>query len=386
MILEKFPIILRPPTVISNTIIHTEKQFLEFVNKFNGKKDIFVNLYYYTKSGCCSSFFYFDESNEKYICSKCKKVIERLDLTSFIIDSVVFDLDPKPITFKNKQKEWMKAKKFWRHFKDYERYIVKSGKGFHFYVRTIPLREKDFVFGAKNAIKNFQIQTEKTLGATDWITHGDTSQMIRVPGTYNVRSGLFCLTLELENLKLVYKELDKLAEQQPLMKMKAISEGKRLDLREYDEKISEEDFIHEGELVTDFDLSEDEMENIIKILKSYHVNYDKLAQCVRTMMGNNFLDWRQRFLLINIMKNLGLSEQDTEKLMSVVLWTEPDPKNPDERKRYNWAEHCIQKERQIYYIYHKSYGIPSCKSGRNLGFQILGLCDDCESQNIMRFR
>ena len=386
MILERFPVILRPPTVISNTIIHTEDQFLEFVNKFNGRKNIFVNLYHYTLSGCCKSFYYFDKTRKRFICNNCKKPLTRLDLNSFIVDSVVFDLDPNPITFTNKVKQWVKARAMYYYFNEYERYLVKTGKGFHFYIRTIPLREKDFKYGAKNAIKNFQIQTEKIFGTTDWITHGDTSQQVRVPGTYNVRSGFFCLTLAPKDLKSRYTELDKKAEKQPPIQIKAIGKGKRLDLREYDQKIAEEDYIHEGELTTDFDPSEDKIDNIKKILKSYHITYKRLALCVKTMLNNEFLDYRQRFLLINIMKNLGISEQDCEKLITVVLWSDPEPDNRDERKRYDWADHCIQKERQIYYVYHKSYGIPSCKSGRNLGFKIIGLCDQCDSESIMRFR
>ncbi len=386
MILDRFPVILRPPTVIRNTIIHTKKEFLEFVNKFNGKKNIFVNLYHYTKTGCCSSFYYFDTNKQKFICNKCKNVIQSLDLRSFVIDSVVFDLDPDKNTYPKRLFQWIKSKFMVYYMDKYELYLVKSGKGFHFYVRTNPMIKEDFKHGAKNAIRNFQIKVEKEFGPTDWITHGDTSQQIRVPGTYNPRSGLFCTTLSKEHLEMKFKELEELTTNQPSILIAPITSGKKLDLKKYDIKTSEEDYIHEGELIIDFEPSDDKISDFKKIFKVYHVNYDKLSLCVRTMLNNEFLDYRQRYLLINILKNLGLSELDCEKIISISLWSTPDLSNSDESKRFDWAKHCIQKERQIYYVYHKSYGIPGCKSGTNLGFRVIGLCEKCKIKKIMNFR
>jgi hypothetical protein len=157
------------------------------------------------------------------------------------------------------------------------------------------------------------------------------------------------------------------------MIVRPIGRGKKLDLTEYDDEIPEEDFIHESALVTDFVQSKDKIEDFKKILSAYTVNYDKLGLCVRTMLGNEFLDYRQRFLLINILKNFGLASEDLEKIIRVAL-------------DHAYAEHSIKKERQIYYVYHRSYGIPACKSGRNLGFQAIGLCEQCNAKDIMKYR
>ena len=386
MILERFPIILRPPTVIRKTLLHTEKEFLDFVNENNGKRDIFVNLYHYTRTSCCSSFYYFDRKKQKFICNSCRKEIQYLDLSSFIIDCVVFDLDPIPPSRGKKILQWIKAKWLVAHFKEYETYLMKSGKGFHFYIRTKPTVDKDYKYGAKNAIRNFQIETEKIFGKTDWITHGDTSQMIRVPGTWNIRSNAFCFCIEKNHLKLRYRNLEKIGEWQPPIKIYPINRGKRIDLKKYDTEPDIDNYIYEGELITNINEDENKINNFKKIFNIYHIKYEKLSPCVKIMLNNKFLDYRQRFLLINIIKNLGISEKDCEKIIKLVLWSTPDPTNKNPNKRWNWASHCINRERQVYYIYHKHYGIPSCKSGFKLGFKLLKICDNCKTKNIMNFR
>jgi hypothetical protein len=373
MILKEFPVMIRPPTTVSKTILHTVDEFLKFVNEKNGKKNIFVNLYHFTRSECCLSKYEYNIDQKKFVCEKCGLPIKGFDLSSFIIDSVVFDIDPSPVTKETKKKSWIIAKRLFYYFGKYERYLIKSGKGFHFYIRVNPVTESDFRYGAKNALKNFQIKIEKIMGQTDPITHGDTSQMIRVPGTYNVNSSAFCMTLDRNHLNLSYDQVHELAEKQPKMIVRPIGRGKKLDLTEYDDEIPEEDFIHESALVTDFVQSKDKIEDFKKILSAYTVNYDKLGLCVRTMLGNEFLDYRQRFLLINILKNFGLASEDLEKIIRVAL-------------DHAYAEHSIKKERQIYYVYHRSYGIPACKSGRNLGFQAIGLCEQCNAKDIMKYR
>lgn len=387
MILDRFPIMLRPPTVKKIKIIHTEEEFLYFVNKWNGVKNIYVNLYYFTKSKCCSSFYYFDKTNKKYTCNKCKKVIEGFDLTSYIVDCIVFDLDPSPNNVINREKELIKAKKMVNHFSKYKRYLIKSGKGFHFYISTEIAIDSSFKYGARNAIKNFQIEVEKKFGKTDWITHGDTSQMIRVPGTYNVNSRSFCMCMKNEMLNLNYNELNKISENQQEMRIFPIdSEIEKMNLKNYDKTIDYSEYIHEGELA--LEISEDlgKIDKIRRVLTPYNIIYDCLSECVKVMLNNEFLDYRQRYLLINILKNLGLSEKDCEKLLKITLFSDVDTENEDDRKRYDWAKHSIDDERQIYYVYREYYGIPSCKSGKMLGFENLGLCKKCKTKNIMEFR
>jgi len=386
MILNNYPVLIRHPTVKSKILIHTEEELIEFINKHNGKKNIFVNLYHYYLSECCSTVYFFDKERNKFVCSNCNQILRGFDLKSFIIDSVVFDIDPTPITEINKKKAFIKVKRYYHYFKKYETYMMKSGKGFHFYVRTIPLREKDFEYSAKNAIKNFQIKTEKKLGYSDPTTHGDTSQMIRVPGTFNIRSRSFCTCLSDFHLKFSFKKLTKLAKIQPLIKVWPINKGIKLNLKNYDSEIDVQEYIHEGELSIDVVPQKNKIETYKKILKYYNVDYDSLGECVKIMLNNEFLGFRERYLLINVLKNFGLSELDTEKIMRISLFSEPDASDLNENKRYNWAEHCINGERQIYYVYHTPYGIPSCKSGTMLGFKALHVCDSCKSKDIMSFR
>jgi len=377
---------LRPPTVKKKCLIHTEEEFLDFINEYNGVRNIYVNLYHFRKSECCSSFYYFDKKDKKYRCNKCKNVIQWFDLSSFVIDSVVFDIDPSPNTNLNRIECFLKAKRLSKYFSDFERYVIKSGKGFHFYIRTEPIMDNDFKHGGKNAIKKFQIEVEKMFGKTDWITHGDTSQMIRVPGTFNVGSRTFCLCLTENHLKSGFRKLEEISKIQPQIKVEPIGFGKLINLKDSDEKVESYDFIHEGELLIDFKESKDKTDNLRNALKVYGIRYDKMSNCVKTMMNNEFLDYRQRFLLINILKNLGVSEKDCEKIISIVLFSKPEPSSKDEKRRYDWAHHCINGERQLYYIYTTDYGMPACKSGISLGFEILGLCSKCQVKNIMSYK
>jgi len=380
---------LRPPTVKKKQIIHTKEEFLDFVNENIGKTNIFVNLYHFSKSSCCNSFYYFDKKTNKFTCNKCKNVIQFFNLNSFTINCVVFDIDPKPNNKRTQFRCFLKVKRMNRYFKDYRRYIVKSGKGFHFYIETNPQKESDFKHGARNALRAFQISTEKMFGKTDPITHGDTSQMIRVPGTWNINSRCFCFSLEEKHLKMTYKNLIEISkESQNSITINLIDPKatKRINLLNYDNKIESTEFVHEGELTVNFKKSGNKEKNLTELFKPYNVNYEKLSSCVKILLNNEFLDYNQRFLLINIIKNFGISIQDCEKIIENVLFTDSDSNDPDEKKRYNWAKHCINEERQVFYVYHKSYGIPSCKSGETLGFKSLKICDNCKTKNIMCFR
>lgn len=111
MILDFYPIEIRPPTLVRKTLLHTEEELIEFVNKYNGIKDIFVNLYHHTKSGCCSSFYFFDKSIKKYKCKKCKNILSSFDLNSAIVNCGVFDFDPQDYKLARN----MKSKKMMTH-------------------------------------------------------------------------------------------------------------------------------------------------------------------------------------------------------------------------------------------------------------------------------
>ena len=308
-----------------NGIVYTMKEFLTKVDNSNGRVTIFTSLYSY------------DRINDG-----------KPDYESARITHLFFDLDHNDCL--------ANAQKLHRYLdnNDLCHTICFSGRGFHVFTQV---EYPNYLKSKKDAIYNAVIsiaeQCSFTIGINedsdvDAHTIGNIAQLVRVPNTYNIKRKRFCIPISVEQLQLNIESIYKLAErQQPKL---YIYGSKALNLEEFDREPNNRYRTDAIETTESIGIDS--------------IRIESLPPCIRALATAKLIKHRQRYILINYLREIGLPFDDCLLFLKKFL----DPKT---------YSHSVFEERQPYMIYQRADLVPhSCSR-----LQKEGLCiSDCKKR------
>lgn len=191
-------------------IVSDVREFLDVVNRYNGKKRLFVSVYNYT-------------SPEHY--------------DDIVLDKIFFDFDDEETMMDdviNLHKYCMKH--------NYKHIMFFSGKGFHFYILT---KNGEKLFSPKECLYNAHLFFIKKLNINvDEKIIGDIARMATIPNTFNLKRKRFCIPISEEDLE---KGYDYIREKAKSQNFKYIIYGKRLfDISKFDVENKNNNFFIPG--------------------------------------------------------------------------------------------------------------------------------------------
>lgn len=285
-------------------LVHNMKEYLDYVNIHNGKKKaVYTTLY---------SFISIHEDGYKP------------DYDSAIVDKLFFDFDDKECNAYENAKilhEYCKAENI-KHS------IVMSGRGYHVYIYTTieMLRHK------KDAIKAGQMYFIDKLGVVcDRQVIGDVCRLTRVPNTYNVKAGRFCIPLTEAQFNSGDDMIKSKAVKQNFVKDVFIGE-ELFDLKPFDVKTESEFNLDLGDMKSSTDTT-----------------LGKLPHCIQAILNNPEVNYKGRYLAILYFKEKGYTQDEIFNVLEKYL---------SPRKLY----HCVREERQLQYLFGRDDLIfPSCE-------------------------
>lgn len=307
-------------------IVVSPKDFSEKVTAYNGKKNIYFSLY-----NCCSHSEYRRGSASNF--------------DNAVIDKVFFDLDgeglDKPLQDLKKLIAYCQTRKL-------KFCMVFSGKkGFHFYI---------FCKETKNRLllKNCQEYLTKILGINvDRHIVGDVARISRVPNTWHLTGGRYCIPIGLGDVK---KGVDWVLEKAKNPAPNFYIYGKELlDLSSLPNV--EKELANNGDLpVFDYDKILDVNDDVVK-------DFPPCVQSWLTTYENSI--HRNRFLFALYCAHSGLTPEECNSLAKKYYGQMKERKG----RRTRYQE--FRAERALEYAYTKDFIIPSCnrlfKEGACLG-------------------
>jgi len=283
-----------------------EETFYELINKYNTYKNIYVALY------------------------RCDENGEYSDVT---IDKVFFDFDGDTC-----YNDILKLHNYLLE-NNYKHLLVFSGRGFHVYLFTIPRRLKNPKVALTNVHKHFIKLLELNL---DTQIVGDVARMARVPNTFNIKRKKYCIPITRKDLMLGFEHIKKKADKQFF---KYYYYGEKLfDITPFDTNKQYEADVLEIDEQTRVKIKEDEF------LKT-------LPPCVANLLVKRVCGWKERYMIITFLRDLGYSLGDVREILRKFL----DP------QKYR---HCVYTEKQDRYLFRRpELPFPKCET-----IKLNGLC------------
>lgn len=172
---------------LKREIVYSQKDMLKKINYLNGKMNLYTNIFYYPL---------WKDTNYGI-----KPVYQEP-----VINAVYFDIDTEERSYKD-----MLNLHNWCMGKDVKHFVLLSGRGYHVYIFVNP----DFT-NKHEAILSFANFLENKLdGDYDDTAKGNLAKISRIPNTYNIKRGNFCIPLtkdQIENGN--FEEHRKLAQKQ----------------------------------------------------------------------------------------------------------------------------------------------------------------------------
>ncbi len=301
MLFNKFPREVGPP----RKIVYNIKEWLNFVNLYNGKKKaVYTSIYTF------------------------EKIEQKPVYETAILDKLFFDFDDKSCD------AWKECNSLHQHLlkENIKHLIIMSGRGYHLYVFSLPLKPQNI----KSCIYNSQHYFIDKLKLTvDVQVIGNPAQLARVPNTFNIKGNRFCIPITQEQFEKGDKFIKELASKQNFVKNITIGE-KLFDIKQFDYQTNK---FNEAVVFNNDNLDE----------SSGNINYLKDAPlCIKNLLNEKELGWSGRYLVILYFKELGYTRQEVFKILQTHL---------SERK----FKHCIQEERQLQYLFERNDLVfPSC--------------------------
>jgi hypothetical protein len=287
------------------------KELMEKVNLYNRRTTVFTSLYS------------FENLNEK----KTRGIYGSARLNTIYFDSDKTEVEPI-LTLH----QWCKKR-------DLLHCMFFSGGGFHFYIAAT-----GDVQNKKGALTNAQVQISSDNGLKIGIDNGcdidghiigNLAQMVRVPGTYNLKRKLYCIPLKESDLA----SIDHIKHLALLPSVGIPIYGKKAyDLtphdsepvtRGYDETVSD---IPRG----DIDIGA--------------IDVSKFPPCINALCSEKNLKHRSRYILLVFLKALGVSRDSAIQFLRQCL-------------DYKTFRHCVMEERQVFWIFQRNdLYFPSCET------------------------
>jgi len=301
-------------------VVHNQNELLNYVNKYNGIKDVYTSLYAF---------------QELYNLQKITSTgntfsIEKPNYSSAIVDKAFFDFDgEKSLENTSILADYLEEKSIGHH-------IFFSGGGFHIYI-DIDMKKSSKLKNKKGALLGFQKHLINKLGLeTDEHVIGDLARITRYPNTYNTKRKRFCIPLQNEELLWGIFKIKEMAKKQRFLNNGTT--GKKINLKPFDVKT----VCGYSEELPSFSLSKTpDLDNI------------DLPECVRRSIRED-MGYRDRFLLILFLKEKGLMLNEVTSILKKVL---------NEKK----FRHSMYEERQPEYIFSRDLMFPSCGHLKNEG-------------------
>ncbi len=311
---EEFPREVGPP----RKLVKSKKEYLEYVNLYNGKKRAIYTSIYMFKD--------FETINYKpYIKSIYKTAV---------IDKIYFDFDFKSCYA---YKECMKLHKECMK-ENLKHTIIFSGRGYHLYIFTKPktlTHKKESIKGAQEYFVN------KLNLTVDKQVIGNIAQLARIPNTFHIKANRFCIPLSKEQFEEGSQPVKLLSYKQNFIK-NYIIKGNLLDISKWD--VESEDII--------IDLPTPK----ILFNPNTNTNMKDVPLCILRLLDKKNAKWKERYLLILYFKEKGFLKEEVFQILKNHL-------SPAKLK------HCIKDERQLQYLFGRNDLLfPSCKNIKNDGF------------------
>ena len=304
-------------------VVYNLKEFIEKINRNNGKTTCFTSLYAFDKIN----------SNGKP------------DYDSARISHIFFDLDNSNC-FENVKKlhQYLIEQKLMHT-------MFFSGAGFHVHVAA---KYPNFLQNKKAAIFNAVIDICDNLGLkiginehSDIDAHaiGNTAQLVRVPQTWNIKRKRFCIPIVEPDFMGPFEIILDLSKKQRYKNTSWVYGSEYLDLQQYDKEKTER-----------VELPEFKLEEKTGI----EVDVDKFLPCIKSLLDRKVLKHRQRFLILLYCKEIGLPMSDSISLLQKYL---------SPRTFY----HSVKEEHQPLFIYKRAdLMFPSCNKLKEEGYCIKG--------------
>lgn len=285
-----------------------DHHFLDFIARFNGRKDLYFSVYQYDG-----------------------------DFNSPVIDKVFIDIDPDDefdafgdlVTLH----EWLVSHHILHT-------MIFSGRGFHILIGT----NKYYPGDLKNppaAIRGYVNHIIDETGISpDMQVVGDLMRVRRIPNTVNMKTGLYAIPLTIDDLT----SYDDICESATKPRGPLIFYGsERVDISEYD-----------GAHTSRLPLSD----AIINGVGEYSL--DDAPPCVKAILKNPMAGYTERFIVITALRDLAYPLHDTIEILRRAL--------SDEKFRH-CVEEEGQVE---YLYRRQDLLFPSCRTIMCLGYCVEG--------------
>jgi len=308
-------------------LVWSMPELIQTVNLYNKRSTIFTSLYA------------FDKTNKNQT---------RGIYNSARIRQIYYDIDtPKTIEPVQILHEYCLDQNYLHCF-------FCSGGGFHTYIAT---KYPNNLKNKKGAVTNAQIHIADELrlkigvnnGEVDIDGHiiGNVAQLVRVPGSYNLKRKLYCVPVTRQDLQTDLETIQKKARKQ--IPGVYVYGKEYLDLAPFDSEPVTEKY--------EFDIVPlGVAQGSIGIEK---INVKTFPPCIKSLTEKRLLSHRERYILIIYCRELGLLIADTIALLQKFL----DPKT---------LYHCLRQEKQPYWCYRRTdLMFPSCET-----LKAEGLCTD----------
>jgi len=293
-------------------------ELIRKVNTYNKRSTVFTSLYAFDKV---------NKANTRGVYSSAR------------IKQIFFDFDkPQTITPIQQLHKYLLEN-------DYRHCMFWSGGGVHFYVAT---KYPNQLKNKKGAVTNAQIDMADKTGLTIGINNeadidghviGNIAQLVRVPGSFNLKRGRYCIPLKKSDLT----SIDNIQKKSKKQRFGIYVYGKKfLDLAPFDTE----------PVTRNYELSILEQQGEIGVDK---LNIENFPPCIKRLTTEKYIGHRKRYIFILYCKELGLPITDTIALLKKFL----DPKT---------LYHCLRQEKQPYWVYRRNDLVfPSCEKLKQEG-------------------
>ena len=311
MLFEKFPREVGPP----RKLVHNKEEYLAYINNNNGKKKAVYTSIYTFETLCYNPYI--------------KPLYE-----SAVVDKIYYDFDDKSC---NAYEECLKLHEECDK-EDIKHMIIFSGRGYHLYIFTKP----KLINYKKEAIRGGQeyfINKLKLL--VDKQVIGNVAQLARIPNTFNIKAKRFCIPLIRDEFMKGDLYVKGIAKEQHFVK-DVVMCRKLFDISPWDK-----------ESPKDFNIK---MTKNAKACDISLGNIKDIPPCLDTLMCNDDMKWKERYLVILYFKEKGYLKEEVFEVLKKCL----SPKK---------LNHCVKEERQLQYLFNRDdLMFPSCEKLKEEGF------------------
>lgn len=272
---------------------------------------------------------------------------------SAIIDKVYIDFDPEKEDPQS-GRELVDTRKLHEYLdeQDVQHSIYFSGRGFHIFVAVNEIVATKLK-NPRTAVKNCHRYLIQEADIKPDPVTVDLMRIARLPNTKNMRTGLFCIPLDPEELFSDLPHIYEMAQFQRELPDHGIKESvknsKKVKLDYFDGKESEIDY-------------RESIDSGIRL----NINDEDIPACVKNSLLLGDCSYLERYAIITALRDLSYSKEEVKKILKDYLTP----------KKYH---HCVYEEKQLDYLFKRQDLLfPSCETLRYQGQCV----KNCKGQKV----